>query len=153
VRVPYLIDRAPTPQPSLGGGRDRPRPVLAVRVLGPGGDRILDGLLDSGSDDTIFPAWVGALVGLDLTSIPEHKIALAGRPQPLFTRFVPVELRISDGVQEAYEWPAVVGFAPVPLRRALLGQAGFLQFFNADFRGADREAILTTNPTFPGRRI
>jgi hypothetical protein len=151
--VPYLIDRARVPQPSLRGGRDRPRPVLAVRVIGPGSARILDGLLDSGSDDTIFPAWVGALVGLDLTSIPEHEITLAGRQRPILARFVQVQLRISDGVQETYEWPAIVGFVPVPMRRALLGQAGFLQFFNADFRGADREAILTTNPTFPGRRL
>jgi hypothetical protein len=33
----------------------------------------------------------------------------------------------------------------------LLGYAGFLQFFDADFRGADREVILTPNRSFPGR--
>jgi hypothetical protein len=51
------------------------------------------------------------------------------------------------------QWNAVVAFVPVALRNPLLGQAGFLQFFNADFRGADREVLLTTNPSFPGQRI
>jgi hypothetical protein len=37
--------------------------------------------------------------------------------------------------------------------RPLLGYAGFLQYFDAKFRGADRAVILTPNPTFNGIRI
>lgn len=32
----------------------------------------------------------------------------------------------------------------------LLGHAGFLQFFTAEFRGDTHEVLLTPNDTFPG---
>jgi hypothetical protein len=127
--------------------------VVPIRITCPAGSHLLDGLLDSAADDTIFPLFVSALIGLDLSAAPEHPVTLAGRAQPIAVRYQAVTLRITDGVQETYEWTAVVGFAAVPLRRALLGQAGFLEFCNADFRGADHEVFLATNLTFPGRRI
>jgi len=46
----------------------------------------------------------------------------------------------------------LVGFAPIPLRRALLGHSGCLQFFDANFRGAAREVILLPNADFAGQR-
>ena len=55
----------------------------------------------------------------------------------------------TDGSQETYEWPAVIGFTPT-LRYPLFGYAGFLQFFNADFHGDDCEVFLTPNKKFPG---
>jgi hypothetical protein len=78
VKAPYLIARGRSPLPSLGGSFFRPRPVIAVRVSGPG-----------------------------------H----------------------------------------TPLRYSLLGHAGFLQFFDAEFRGADQEVVLTPNSSFPGQRV
>jgi hypothetical protein len=152
VKFPYLIDHAKVPQPSLGGGVERPRPVIAVRLAGPTGSRILDGHLDTAADDTIFPLWVSTLIGLDLSVAAEQDIHLAGRGQPYRARFLPVELHLSDG-RESCWWRAMVGFVSVPLRRALLGQAGFLQFFDSDFRGADREVILTPNRSFTGQKI
>lgn len=150
MKFPYLADKAKVPQASLAGGIDRPRPVIAVRVLGPVASCLIDGHLDTGSDDTVFPLWVAGFVGADLSQAAEQDIHLAGRGQPFRARFLPLELRITDG-KETYQWSAIVGFVPVPLRRALLGYAGFLQFFDADFRGADREVILTPNATFPGQ--
>jgi hypothetical protein len=35
----------------------------------------------------------------------------------------------------------------------LLGYAGFLQYFDAEFRGVDCEAILTPKRSFPSVRI
>jgi hypothetical protein len=61
-----------------------------------------------------------------------------------------VQLRITDGVQETYEWTAVVGFVAARLHYNLLGHAGFLQYFDATFSGADQEVILTPNRSFPG---
>lgn len=104
----------------------------------------MDGQLDTGSDDTVFPLWVAAFLGLDPAQGAEQEIRLAGRPQSFRGRFLSIEVRISDG-QETFQWPASVGFVPVPLRRALLGYAGFLQYFDTDFHGADREVILKPN--------
>lgn len=151
MRFPYVLDRAKVPQASLAGGVQRPRPVMAVRVFGPGGSHLIDGLLDTGADDTVFPLWVVPFIGVDFAQGAEQGIHLAGRGTPYRARFLQVELRVTDG-QETCHWPAIVGFAPVPLRRALIGHAGFLEFFDADFRGANREVILTPNRSFSGQR-
>lgn len=95
---------------------------------------------------------VASLIGVDLSQAPEREINLIGRGR-IRCRYTSVQLQISDGVAETYEWDAVVGFAPFPVLRGLLGFAGFLQFFNADFRGADKEVALLPNASFTGRRI
>ena len=64
-------------------------------------------------------------------------------------RYAEVRLRISDG-QEFREWPARVAFTTEPLKRVLLGFAGFLQFFTATFDGDREEVELTINAKYPG---
>lgn len=141
-----------SPVPALGGATLVPRPILAVRISGPSGARLRDGLLDTGADETIVDPSVAPLIGLNLSQAPEREINLVGRGR-IRCRYAPVQLRISDGIAETYEWDTVVGFAPFPILRGLLGFAGFLQFFNADFRGADQEVVLLPNAMFTGRRI
>jgi hypothetical protein len=111
-----------------------------------------DGLLDTGADDTVFPELIATAIGLDLTNAPQLRVHLAGRGA-FSCRFANATLRITNGVDETYEWEAVVGFVPVPLNNPLLGHAGFLQFFDAHFLGEDREVIVLPNPSFPGRLI
>ena len=152
MKISYLAGKARKPQPSLHGGTVRHRPIMAVRVTGPSGTWILDGLLDSGSDDTIFPEWVAAIIGVDLTAATEHDIQLAGRGKPIRARFLPIQLRITDGLQETYDWEATVGFVAAPLKFPLLGQAGYLEFFDVTFQGADHTVLLSANRTFVGTR-
>src|SRR5262249_34558515 len=153
VKIPYVPGKAKVPQPSLAGGLLRYRPIMAVRISGPGGSWVLDGLLDPGSDGTIFPEWIAPMIGLDLAAAVGHDVALAGRAKPLRCRYIQATLRITDGKQETYEWEAVVGFVAVPLKCPLLGQAGFLQFFDVTFRGDDHIAELNANTAFSGSRI
>ena len=72
-----------------------------------------------------------------------------GRAKLVRCRHAPVELRITDGLHETYQWTTVVGFISTHLRYSLLGHAGCLQFFDAQFRGADQEVVLTPNSSFP----
>jgi hypothetical protein len=146
----YVPAAVKIPIPSLGGGYTRPRPIIAARVIGPSGTQLLDGLLDTGSDETVLEEWVAPLVGVDLTRAIRRDIGLVGRVHPVPIKYVTVRLRITDGSQEIYEWPAVIGFTPTKLRYPLFGYAGFLQFFNTDFHGDDCEVILTPNKKFPG---
>ena len=141
------------PIPSLGGVLVRSRPILAIRLTGPMDAKLRDGLLDTGADDTVFTEALAALLGVDLHQAEERQLALAGRPQPVQCRYAPVRLRISDGSQETYDWMAVIGFVSARLHYNLLGHAGFLQYFDAEFRGVDREVVLTPNRSFPGVRI
>lgn len=43
-----------------------------------------------------------------------------------------VSIQIKEGVEE-YRWSAVVGIVAEPWPEAILGHAGFLQYFDAEF--------------------
>lgn len=148
MKFPFLVAQAKSPLPSLGGSFLRPRPVLAVRIAGPTRSLLLDGLLDTGSDDTVFEEWVAATIGLDLSHCPERHVGLVGRSNLVRCRYAPVDLCITDGLRETYRWTTLVGFVATHLRYSLLGYAGCLQFFDATFRGSDQEVVLVPNSSF-----
>ena len=138
--------------PALGGALIVPRPLIAVQITGPSSYVLYDGLLDTGADETVLDPSVARLVGIDLTQAVQRDIHLVGRGT-IRCQYAHVKLRITDGVLETYEWDTPVGFAPFPLLRNLLGFGGFLQFFDANFRGADEEVVLFPNAKFGGRII
>jgi len=57
----------------------------------------MDGLFDTAADDTVFPLYVSAMIGLDLSQAPQQDIHLVGRPQTVRARIALVELRLTDG--------------------------------------------------------
>jgi len=148
LRFPYLQVARGGPIVSLGGKVHRPRPVIGVTILGPAGAVPYDGLLDTGSDDVLFPEAVAAFIGIDLTNAPQGTMSAFGH-RSIPVRYAEATLRIADN-QERREWRAWVGFAPVVRRYALLGFAGFLQYFTATFHGDREEVELTVNGQYPG---
>jgi hypothetical protein len=127
----------------------RPRPLIQVALIGPLATYPDLGMLDTGADDTVFPESVAALIGVDLANAPTGEAAGVGLVSTPI-RYAQVSLRITDG-REFCEWSALVGFTAAPMRRALLGFAGCLQFFDATFRGAREEVELVTNSLYLGR--
>jgi hypothetical protein len=148
----YMAIPTKLPVPSLGGQQVRHRPVIPVLLTGTVSPQLRDGLLDTGADDTVFSDAVALALGVDLSRAEQRTISLAGRPQPLTCRYALLELRITDGT-ETFVWNAMIGFVTARLHYALLGQAGFLQYFSADFDGDDHIVTLVPKPSFPGRRI
>lgn len=151
MKFPYLPLPTKAPVLSLAGATVRFRPIVPIRVSGPSGSRLFDGCLDSASDDTIFPAGLAGKLGIDLTR------AAQGEARPVGGMLVPyryaaVTLRLTNGL-ETCEWQAIVGFVSLPLRWALLGHAGFLDYFDTELHGADRAAVLIPNATFPGTHM
>jgi len=134
---------------TLAGQSQRPQPVVTISVIGPKGARAEPGLLDTGADDTVFPERVARLIGLDLTNAPRGTFFGVGSSGGIPVRYAHVTLRLTDGI-EFREWPAPVGFTQIPLRRALLGFAGILQFFYALFDGEKEQVELTINANYPG---
>jgi hypothetical protein len=145
LRFPYRLFKTNVPLWSLDGRQERPRSVLDVSLVGPVGTIVRLGLLDTGADDTVFPV---TLAGIDLTGAPTGSASGVGLAVGTMS-YALVLLRISDG-KEFCEWPARVGFTTDPLKRPLLGFAGFLQFFRAVFDGDLEEVELTTNRRYPG---
>jgi hypothetical protein len=148
LRFPYLQVATGRPLVSLGGKAHRPRPIIGVTILGPAGVVASDGLLDTGSDDVLFPEDVAALIGIDLTNAPRGAASAFGHAV-IPVRYAEATLRIADN-KERREWRAWVSFAPVVRRYALLGYAGFLQYFTATFHGDCEEVELTVNGQYPG---
>ena len=58
------------PVPSLGGAMLRHRPILPVGVFGPMGLRFVDGCIDCGSDDTIFPLSLAHKLRINWLELP-----------------------------------------------------------------------------------
>ena len=148
LRFPYKPFRVSSPLVSLAGKMARPRPVIPVSVLGPQATVVVNALLDTGSDDTVFPDWVAQRIGLDPANAPTGSGAGLGMvPQTLW--YAQSTLRIACN-REQREWQAWVGFTSAPLRQPLLGFAGFLQYFSATFFGDREEVELTVNPIYSG---
>jgi hypothetical protein len=150
MRLSYLPAQVRGPRVPLGGGSIRHRPVIPVRITGPRNFVVRDSLLDTGADETVFEEWIASAIGVDLSRAPTETVSLVNRP-PLPCRYATVELRITD-MRETCRWPALVGFVPVRLPYQILGHAGFLQLFEAEFRGPAREVVLTPGSSFPGVR-
>jgi hypothetical protein len=148
LRFHYKRGKASHPLVSLQGRLDRPRPVIPLCIIGPADTWVGNGLLDTGADDTVFPDSTAANIGLDLTNAPGGSGAGAAA-SPVALRYAEVTLRLT-AQQEQREWRAWVGFTAAPLRFPLLGYAGFLQFFDALFRGSNEEVELTVNALYPG---
>jgi hypothetical protein len=110
---------------------------------------MIDGNLDNGADDTIFPLRICTRLGLNLAGAPQGEAATIGGGR-LSYRYATVRLRVSDGL-EAYEWEAIVGFLDAPMRWPLLGYAGMQQSFDIELLGHRREVILRPNSSFPGQ--
>jgi hypothetical protein len=144
----YKLKPINRPIVSLGGRWSRPRPLIPASIVGTSNTIVAVGLLDTGSDDTVFSESTALRLGIDLSNAPVSQMQTATL-RSYRVRYAQVRLRLTDGVEQR-EWPAWVGFTPAPLNQPLFGFAGFLQFFTATFHG-DREQIeLTVNGLYPG---
>jgi hypothetical protein len=148
LRFPYVQFNVGHALWSLDGRTERPRAVFSATLVGPTGASSQDSLLDTGADDTVFPLKLAGQLGIDLANAPTGTLGGIGGTVGAVL-FALVTLRITDG-KEFCEWPARVGFTAAPLKRPLLGFAGFLQFFRAVFDGDLEEVELTTNRRYPG---
>lgn len=134
---------------TLGGLTHRPQPVITASIIGPLRTVVRAALIDTGADETVFPADIAIQAGIDLTNAPTW-IAHGVGGAMLAVQGAEVVLRITDGV-EFREWTARVAFASMAIPRGLLGYAGFLQYFDATFRGGAEELELHPNALYPGR--
>lgn len=114
---------------SLDGPR---RPLIPVFVESDSGQRlIVDGLVDTGSDLTLFPERVAVKLGLDLTQSTELPlrtgVGINGSHRECE---VVLELRWEG---EAHRWRTRVGIYPGQMRYCLLGTKGFFEYFDLNY--------------------
>jgi hypothetical protein len=137
----------PSAIPSLAGSTTRYKPVIPITVVGPRSRETAFVLVDSGSDDIIFPTALAQRLGVDLSQAPVRRSHGVGAAQAVPVLYGPVILVASDSV-ETVRWRATVGFVSVPLRFSLFGIAGGLQFFRMILDGV-RELELIADASLP----
>jgi hypothetical protein len=148
LRYHYKLDRVGRAVLPLGGRSVRPRPVIAVTLIGPTNSRLVEALLDTGADDTVFPEVLALKLGVDLSGAPQGIGAGVGKAAGVL-KYAQVTLRLTGG-NERREWTAWIGFASLPLAYPVLGFAGCLQYFNSLFLGDREEVELMPNRLYPG---
>jgi hypothetical protein len=108
------------------------RPLVPIRIHGPLGFRDLQGLVDTGSEFTLFPIQWAGFIGVVTAGggLPLDGLG-AGK---LLAHFAQVTLELRKkrrGAWATHVWRAWVGFSAD--LRVVLGQDGFLQYFTATF--------------------
>lgn len=126
------------------------RPEVTVDVIGPRGMETIQALVDTGSDETVFPVSLALAIGvqLDRTTIGQAS-GVGGH----VVQLVPgnVTLQVAQGGRKC-RWESTVAFLEVEQPEdevALLGYAGFLEYFRATFDSQSHELELTPNDRFP----
>lgn len=119
------------------------RPSIPIRVIGPAGEAVAYGLVDTGADETLFPDRFLGPLGV-VVRPGDHATIVANDGGVVLVRYgmVDLELRRRD---VAYRWSARVAFYSGT--RALLGHAGCLEYFTATFNGQRRYVSMTPNGT------
>lgn len=137
-----------SPIPSLSGTLIRYRPVIPITVSGPAATESSFVLVDSGSDDVVFPIATAHRIGIDLTHAPKRSSRGVGSSQGIGIMYADVMLLLSDS-QETARWKATVGFTTAALRFPLFGIAGGLEFFRTTLDVSNREIELVMNASLP----
>ena len=151
MRFPYSVNIAP--EPETGDPIVILRPEVLVRIYGPDGKESHYALVDTGADNTIFPASVALRLGIS-TSPCHGPEARAFGGQEIALTFADVVLELKDD-GSSVRWQARVFFAEMNADSedaVILGHQGFLDFFTATFDGEDCSVELDPNlilPTVP----
>lgn len=127
------------------------RPEVTVRLRGPRGELVISALVDTGADETVLPRSLAGLLGVE-PDAEQGGFAqgVTGQLMSLAPAIIDIELL---GSKESYRWTTLVSFADFPTSDdecVILGHAGALELFIAEFDGERRAGELRPNSSFRG---
>lgn len=128
MRFPYV--KIPTSDPTK---KWISRPMISVILSGPAKSVIVDALIDSGADKSLFHIDLAKEIGLDLSE--GKREIFSGAEGGQIDSFVhKIQIQVI-GLEERIEIPA--GFTDCPGVFAILGQEGFFDAFQIKFEKAN----------------
>jgi hypothetical protein len=120
------------------------RPGIPVVIIGPQGSATYIGLVDTGSDNTIFPKSVADYLGIPCEPITGAANVFGGHRVQLLNGNAVLKLEV-DG--DSCAWNAALCFYDFPSpedETVIFGHNGFLDYFTATFDG--ELGVLTSLP-------
>jgi hypothetical protein len=122
------------------------RPMIPLRLIGAGGEKVVLALAGSGADETMFPRSLGNVLGVQFdedASLPVGGIA----GQTVDAVLGELIMEVTTG-KRRYRWKQFVRFADFSRPEdeiAVLGHIGFLNYFTTTFNGQGRPVTLKPN--------
>ena len=152
----FAYRRYDTPVRSpLDGETEVFRPEIPVRLIGSLSDVFVLGLLDTGSDSVVMGRGIAERIGARLRRRPRWKVhGFGGQSLEAVRGMIEIEI-VHRG--ESLCWPLPIAVVthddPDQNEVLLLGQSGFLQFFDVRFFGEEHLVELKPNAKFPRKPI
>jgi hypothetical protein len=123
-------------------------PIILVKFVGPHTSYLIRGLIDTGASMTLLPRDYMSRLGIPLG----ERILLGTAASALRVTLGDVDLEVRSR-RSCIRWSARVGFVPRVDNVALLGHAGFLEYFRVVLDGPRKQVSLTATGMFPPPRI
>ena len=124
------------------------RLLIAVkRLIDDGRYILIDALIDTGADVSLFPQHLAEQRGFDLNRPPDGMVSAAvGGECSYRLHDVTLELRRPPDV---VRWKASVGFVDRTMSYAILGTRGFFEFFDLNYSTHNRRIEITACDPLP----
>lgn len=152
MRFPY--ERYDIPSSPLNSETEIFRPEIPIHLIGPTGEFFSLALIDTGADSVVIGATIAKQLGVRLNSKRRWTIhGFAG--QSLDARLGDLEIEIV-GRTESLCWRLPVAVVDYPAisneELVVLGQTGFLEYFDVRLFGEEHVVELKPNVSFPKKR-
>ena len=142
------------PKSPLDGSTEIYRPEIPIRLLGARGEFFSLALVDTGADSVVIGATIAERIGVKLN--PKKRWLLHGfSGEPVEAALGHVEIELASRT-ESYCWSLPVAVVTYPELASeeivVLGQTGFLEYFNVRLFGNEHVVDLKPNASFPKKR-
>lgn len=126
------------------------RPEIPITVIGPAGSATYLALVDTGSDNTIFPKSIAEDLGIPVAAARGSPASVfGGNRVELLAGTADLHLAVDGG---SLAWRTSLyffEFRSSEEETCILGHAGFLDYFTAIFDGREGMLTLLANEDFP----
>ncbi|MFM9959632.1 MAG: hypothetical protein ACKV2Q_00195 [Planctomycetaceae bacterium] len=142
------------PKSPLDGSTEIFRPEIVVHLIGSTDDIYALGLVDCGADSVVIGSAIAQRIGIRLNH--KHRWTIHGfAGQSLEATLGHVEVEVS-GRTESFCWSLPVAVVKYPETSneelVVLGQTGFLEYFDVRLFGDEHVVELKPNASFPKKR-
>lgn len=150
----FAYKRYEIPKSPLDGSTEIHRPEIVVHLIGEAGEIYCLGLVDTGADSVVIGQTIARQIGVKLQ--PKHRWPVhgfSGHTLEAVLGHVEIEM-VSRTESFCWQLPVAVVTYPdlVNEETVVLGQSGFLEYFDVQFLGDAHVVELKPNTSFPKKR-